>query len=152
LSNGQMNMYSGANADATTGSGMVVYNTGSGVFTVGKNAGASLVGSDQGSIYKGILFYQDRSAPAHITKNTDAHIIGGGGVLNLQGTIYLNNSSSVVTGSHYQLLQLQGGGGSGTLIQGEIITNQILLGGNGTIQMNLNPNAVAPVRQIALVQ
>jgi hypothetical protein len=147
-----MNMYPGTNADATTGSGMMVYNTGSGLFIVGKNAGASLLGSDATSIYQGILFFQDRSAPAHITKNTDDHIIGGGGALNLQGTIYINNQSSVVTSSHYQLLQLQGGGGSGTLIQGEIITNQLLLGGNGTIEMNLNPNAVAPVKQIALVQ
>ena len=49
-------------------------------------------------------------------------------MLSLTGTIYINNSLSVGTGSHYQLVQLQGGGGSGTLIQGEIITNQLLLG------------------------
>lgn len=154
-SNGAMDMYSGANPDTSThgtGSGMLVYNTGTGTFNVGSNASAHLVGSDNTSDYKGILLFQDRNAPAHITKNTDDHIIGGGGALDLTGTIYINNSLSVVTASHYQLLQLQGNGGSGTLIRGEIITNQLLLGGGGTIQMNLNPAAVTPVHQIALVQ
>ena len=154
-SNGDMAMYPGANADTSahgTGSGMLVYNTGNSTFNVGSNASAVLVGSDATSDYKGILLFQDRNSPAHITKNTDDHIIGGNGVLSLTGTIYINNSLSVVTGSHYQLLQLQGGGGSGTLIKGEIITNQLLLGGSGTIRMNLNPAAVTPVHQIALVQ
>jgi hypothetical protein len=130
----------------------LVYNTGNSTFNVGSNASAVLVGSDATSDYKGILLFQDRNSPAHITKNTDDHIIGGNGVLSLTGTIYINNSLSVVTGSHYQLLQLQGGGGSGTLIKGEIITNQLLLGGSGTIKMNLNPAAITPVHQIALVQ
>jgi len=154
-SNGNMAMYPGANADTSThgtGSGMLVYNTGNGVFKVGSNGSATLVGSDNTSDYKGILLFQDRNAPAHITKNTDDHIIGGGGGLSLTGTIYINNSLSVVTSSHYQLVQLQGGGGSGTILKGEIIVNELLLGGGGTITMNLNPAAVAPVHQIALVQ
>jgi hypothetical protein len=154
-SNGNMQMYPGANADTSThgtGSGMLVYNTGTGVFQVGSNGGATLVGSDNTSDYKGILLFQDRNAPAHITKNTDDHIIGGGGALSLTGTIYINNSLSVMTSSHYQLVQLQGGGGSGTLLKGEIIVNELLLGGSGTITMNLNPAAITPVHQIALVQ
>jgi Flp pilus assembly protein TadG len=153
---GDMQMYAGAtNPDTSatsTGSGMLVYNTGSGVFKVGSNGSASLVGSDTTSLYKGILLFQDRSAPAHITKNTDDHIIGGGGALSLHGTIYIHNSYSVMTSSHYQLLQLQGNGGGNTLIQGEIITNQLLLGGSGTITMNLNPNPTLPTRQLALVE
>jgi hypothetical protein len=156
-SNGNMAMYPGANADTSTngaGSGMLVYNTGTGVFKVGSNGSASLVGSDNTSVYKGILLFQDRSAPAHIQKNTDDHIIGGGGALSLTGTIYINNSlaTMIADATHYQLVQLQGGGGSGTLLKGEIIVNELLLGGSGTITMNLNPAAVAPVHQIALVQ
>jgi Flp pilus assembly protein TadG len=155
--NGDMFMATGFTdtGAGTTGTGwtgnMLVYNTGTGVFQVGSNGSASLVGSPAASAYKGILFFQDRSAPAHITKNTDDHIIGGGGALSLQGTIYINNSPAVTTASHYQLLQLQGGGGSGTLIQGEIIVNELLLGGSGTIRMNLDPAAHNPVRQVALV-
>lgn len=154
-SNGNMQMYPGGNSDTVNGigSGMLVYNTGSGLFIVGKNAAANLVGSDPTSVYKGILFFEDRSAPANTKKNTQDHIIGGGGALALSGTIYINNSLSVMTAdaTHYQLLQLQGGGGNNTLIQGEIITNELLLGGNGTIRMNLNPAAITPVRQVALV-
>ncbi len=84
-SNGDMAMYPGANADTSahgTGSGMLVYNTGNSTFKVGSNGGATLVGSDTTSDYKGILLFQDRNSPAHITKNTDDHIIGGGGTLN----------------------------------------------------------------------
>jgi Flp pilus assembly protein TadG len=155
--NGDMFMATGFTdtGAGTTGTGwtgnMLVYNTGSGVFTVGSNGSATLVGSPAASVYKGVLLFQDRSAPAHITKNTDDHIIGGGGTLSLTGTIYINNQASVVTGSRYQLVQLQGNGGSGTHIQGELITNELLLGGGGTIIMNLNPNAVTPVQQVALV-
>jgi hypothetical protein len=152
--NGDMYMATGF-TDTTTGTGwtgnMLVYNTGSGVFTVGSNGNATLVGSPAASAYKGILLFQDRNAPAHITKNTDDHLIGGGGALSLNGTIYINNQASVVTGSRYQLTQLQGGGGSNTVIQGELITNELLLGGSGTIRMNLNPAAAAIVRQVALV-
>lgn len=159
-SNGNMLMYPGANSDTSTGgtgAGMLVYNTGSGVFTVGSNGAASLQGSDTSSVYKGILLFEDRNAPANTQKNK-AHIVGGGGTLSLIGTIYINNAtvatstqSLVVTPTHYQLLQLQGGGGSGTLIQGEIITNQLLLGGSGTIRMNLNAAAINPVNQVALI-
>jgi hypothetical protein len=152
--NGDMYMATGF-TDTTTGTGwtgnILVYDTGTGVFKVGSNGNATLVGSPSGSAYKGILLFQDRNAPAHITKNTDDHIIGGGGTLSLTGTIYIHNSLGVTTGTRYQLLQLQGGGGSGTLIQGEIIANELLLGGSGTIRMNLNPAAITAVRQVALV-
>jgi len=130
--NGSMQMYPGANSDTSangTGAGMLVYNTGTGIFKVGSNGGASLVGSDSTSNYKGILLFQDRSAPAHTQKNTDDHIIGGGGALALTGTIYIHNKPSVMTASHYQLVQLQGGGGSNTLIKGQFLQtsrNQLL--------------------------
>ena len=38
-----------------------------------------------------------------------------------------------------------------TLVEGEITVNQLLLGGSGTIRMNLNANAINPVNQVALV-
>jgi Flp pilus assembly protein TadG len=153
---GNMNMYPGANPDTSvngTGGGMLVYNTGTGLFIIGANGSANLVGSDSTSVYKGILLFEDRSAPANTTKNTQAHILGGNSTMSLTGTIYITNSLSIMqaTPSQYQLVQLQGGGGNNTLIQGEIIASQLLLGGNGTIVMNLNPAATTPVRQVALV-
>jgi hypothetical protein len=155
-SHGNMNMYPGANADTSangTGGGMLVYNTGTGLFIVGSNGSANLVGSDATSVYRGILFFEDRSAPANTTKNTQAHILGGNSSMSLTGTIYITNSLSIMqtTPSQYQLLQLQGGGGSNTLIQGEIIASQLLLGGSGTIKMRLNPAPTTVLRQVALV-
>ena len=62
--------------------------------------------------------------------------------MSLTGTIYMPN----------QNLSLNGGAGSTTSVTGEIIANQLSLGGNSTIQMNLVSNYTSTVDQIALVQ
>jgi hypothetical protein len=126
---------------------ILVYNTGSGNFNIGSNGSINLVGSPDSSDYKGILFFQDRNAPAN------THSLGGGGDLILQGTIYLTNTRSTMLGdpTQYQELDLQGNPGSNTLIQGEIIVGSLHMGGNAGIQMNLNPNPTLPVRQVAMV-
>jgi len=54
--------------------------------------------------------------------------------------------------SQFQQLNLQGGSGSGTLVQGEIIVGALQLGGNGAITMNLSSLAVYNVNEVALVQ
>lgn len=114
---------------------------------LGANGTISLVGSPGTSIYKGMLFFEDRNAPAL------SHTLGGGGAMSLVGTIYLTNplATMAADASHYQELNLQGGSGSGTLVQGEIIVGTLHLGGNGNITMNLNPNATLVVSQVALV-
>lgn len=151
-SNADMEMYPGANADTSahgTGSGMLVYNTGTGTFQVGSNGAANLVGSDSTSDYKGILLFEDRNAPANT--GTGSHKLGGGGNMTLVGTVYINNPLSVVTGTHYQNVKLQGNPGSSTNIQGEIIVNELQLGGNAGITMTLSP-LQQNIRQIALIQ
>ena len=74
--------------------------------------------------------------------------------MTLVGTIYLTNTRAdmLTTPATYQELDLQGGPGSGTLIEGEIIVSVLQLGGNGTIEMNLNSNASYIVSEVALVQ
>lgn len=140
---------------------MLVYNTNAppsggfvnaGSFNVGSNGSAVLVGSPANSVYKGILFFQDRDSVAN-TGPKNRHNLGGGGNLNLQGTIYITNRLGTMTldPSHYQEVQLQGNPGSSTLIQGEIIVSTLGLGGNAGITMNLNSNATLNVSQIALV-
>ena len=140
--------------DTYTGTGwtgnVLFYNTGStakptnaGAFNLGSNGTINLVGSPTSSVYKGILFFQDRNSAAQ------SHTLGGGGQLTLQGTVYLNNTT--MTATTYQSLSLQGGPGSGTLIQGEIIVGTLALGGNGGITMNLNSTAAYIVNEIALV-
>jgi Flp pilus assembly protein TadG len=155
--NCDMNMATGF-TDTYTGTGwtgnVMFYNIGlpadptsAGRFNIAANGGSSLVGSPPSSIYKGVLFFQNRNTVAQ------AHTLGGGGAMTLQGTIYLTNTIDIMsaTSSQYQSLTLQGGSGSGTKIQGEIIVGSLALGGNGSITMNLNANRYLLVSQIALV-
>ena len=146
--NGIMLMSTGFTDDADTGQGMLVYITGSGTVDVGSNSSASLVGSLSAGTYKGILFFEDRNGPAN-TGNS-GHRLGGNGNVTLQGTIYLTNTN--MTASVYQNVRLRGGAGNQTLITGEIIVSTLDVGGNGTIQMNLNPDSTLHVRQVALVK
>jgi hypothetical protein len=146
--NGVMVMATGFPADPATGLGMLVYNTGNGTFDVGSNSSASLVGPDLNSVYKGILFFQDRTAAAH------AHSLGGGGSLSLKGTIYITNTLAImkVTPTQYQSVTLQGNSGSSTIIDGEIIAGALTLGGTPDIRMNLNAGSTLHIRQVALVR
>jgi hypothetical protein len=134
-----------------TGGGILVYNSGTGQINVGSNGSVSLIGSPASSTYKNILFFEDRSAAANTGKN--AHSLGGGGAMTLQGTIYLTNTLATMTAdsTHYQEVDLGGNSGNSTLIQGEIIVGVLGLGGTGGITMDLNPNASLVVKQVALV-
>lgn len=155
-----MNMATGVAADSTTGTGwaaghMMVYNTGTGLFTLTATGIINLVGAPATDPnYPSILFFQDRGSVAHVgTNKNTGHIMGGGGSLTLVGTLYMTNTRATMLAdaTHYQRLNLQGTPGSGTLIEGEIITDVLDLGGNGGITMNLN-NAAYTVNQIALVK
>ena len=116
---------------------VLFYLKGTGVISLGANSNATLVGSPSASAYKGILFFEDRAAGAL------THTLGGGGAMSLSGTIYLPSAN--------QALTLGGGGGSSTLIAGEIIVGTLSLGGNSSITMNLNANPTVVVQKIALV-
>jgi hypothetical protein len=138
----------GLTGNTGTGNGVVVYLHGNGSFDFTANSDLTLSGSDNASTYKGILFFSDRSAVAN------THSLGGGGVTNLTGTIYLVNTlaTKIATPSHYQTLSLGGGSGSGTTIRGEIITDAISMSGSSSITMNLDPTYTLPVDQVALVK
>jgi hypothetical protein len=156
-----MNMATGAAiaADSTTttwaAGHMMVYNTGTGLFTLTANGSINLVGAPAGDAnYPSILFFQDRGSVANVgTNKNTGHMMGGGGGLTLVGTLYITNTRATMLAdsTHYQRLNLQGTPGSGTKIEGEIITDVLDLGGNGGITMNLN-NASYTISQIALVQ
>ena len=164
--NGDMYMSTGfPDSPDTGGQGMVVFCKGDCTFNVGANSNASLVGSSAGSIYKGILFYEDRNATAHT--GNKGHSLGGGGSLTLNGTIYLTNCYSgaswlttsgtpvactnPMSGAVWQNLIMRGHAGNTTLIIGEIIVSTLDMGGSGAIQMDLNPNGTLVTRQVALV-
>jgi Flp pilus assembly protein TadG len=140
----------------TTGS-MLFYFTGSGspaatgTISITSNAGGTgsfLQGAPNASSYKGILFFVDRNAAAA------THSIDGGATITMTGTIYTNNSLSVMqlNPAQYQTLTYQGGGTGNTVSVGEIITNVLSMQGSPNIQMNLNSLVSYTVDQLALVQ
>ena len=144
--NGNMLMATGFAPDPVTGSGMVVYNTGVGLFSLGANATATLQGSDVGSIYKGILFFQDRTAPAQ------THNLGGGGQITLNGSLYITNTRDIMLAnpSQYQTLSL--GGNSGIQINGSIVVSALNLSGTSSVVFNLSAGPTVGVQRIGLVQ
>jgi hypothetical protein len=134
------------------GGGILVYNSGTGQINIGASGSVNLIGSPASSTYENILFFEDRSAAANTTPNHNPHSLGGGGALQLQGTIYLTNTLAIMADpAHFQELDLSGNSGNQTLIQGEIIVGVLGLGGTGGIKMDLNPNATLVVQQVALV-
>lgn len=146
---------SGTNTTGTGWTGNVLfYNTGpsgnsskAGAINIGSNGSVYLTGSPVSSSYKGILFFQDHGSQAQ------SHSLGGGGALQLVGTIYLTNTLATMQGasSHYQQLSLQGNSGNATTIQGEIITDALSLSGNGSISMDLSANSSYEVDKVALI-
>src|SRR5579864_2151934 len=91
-----------AGTGAFSGGGMLVFNSGNtknDLININSNAGTkgpiTLVGSDQSSVYKGILFFQDRTSDAHIgTGPSPGHSLQGGGNMSLTGTIYITNTKA----------------------------------------------------------
>jgi len=159
--NGTMMMCADCTADTSThgtgNTGMLVYIHHNGTFNVGANGNASLLGSDFTSDYKGVLFFEDRNAPANT--GSGSHTLGGGGNLTLTGTIYVTNCSTGDTGctnamspTIYQNIRLRGNSGNTTLVKGEIVTSALDLGGGGTITMQLNPTNILLINKVALVR
>lgn len=145
-SNGNMLMATTYPPDPQTGAGMVVYNTGAGNFDVSANATATLVGSDNTSFYRGILFFQDRDGAARI------HNLGGGGTINLTGTLYMNNWLAVMQAqpSQYQTLNL--GGNAGIQINGSIVVGALSMAGTSFVTFNLAAGASVESRRAGLVR
>jgi hypothetical protein len=152
----------GCVADAVTGDGMIVYNEGGGLFKVTGSGAASLKGppeTDSGgnlARYAGILFFQDRTSPAATGPGVNnMHSLGGGGCIDLVGTIYITNTVDTILGSpgynHYQMVQYNGNPCSGTFNQGMIITDVLAMVGTSELRMRLNPMGYLRLRQVALV-
>jgi len=82
---------------------------------------------------RGFLFFQNRATPA-------APSWGGGGQFLLSGFMYFHSSSTGATcGTGTTCLTMQGNSGAGAFTLGNIVTDQISLGGSSGIKMILNP-------------
>jgi Flp pilus assembly protein TadG len=110
----------------------------------------------------GVLVFQDRSATS-VTSTA-----GGGGSYALAGTIYLHSCESTglsatcsfptgtvnSSSSNYfrDTFQLGGNTGSQSYVLGEIIVDNLVLQGGGSIYMDLNPSTVNNIYKAALYQ
>jgi len=92
--------------------------------------------------YRGILFFQDRASGG-------GGGWGGGGGFLLAGSMYFHHCNATGTGvscglnpTYYNsIFTLQGNSGSASYVLGNIITDNLAMGGTPTINMALNPNA-----------
>ena len=110
------------------------------------------------------LFFQDRSATG---LNGNNHpIFQGNGQFLLAGTMYFHSCNSSGSGvgciappvpasnsSYYQdIFQIQGNSSSGTYVLGEIVVDNLMLGGGGAIKMFLNPTTAFNILKASLYQ
>jgi hypothetical protein len=97
---------------------------------------------DPTGLYRGILFFQDRAT-------SGGGGWGGGGGFLLAGSMYFHHCNATGTGvscganpTYYNsIFTLQGNSGSASYVLGNIITDNLAMGGSPTINMALNPNA-----------
>jgi Putative Flp pilus-assembly TadE/G-like len=103
--------------------------------------------------YRGILFFQDRASGA-------GGGWGGGGGFLLAGSMYFHHCNASGTGvgcgappTYYNsIFTLQGNSGSASYVLGDIITDNLAMGGNPTINMALNPNAAYSILKATLLR
>jgi hypothetical protein len=88
---------------------------------------------------RGILAFQDHA-------NTNQPTFGGGGALAFSGAMYFHSTGFL------DVLSLQGGAGTGTLILGLIIADQVSIGGGGTISLALTPLPSTDLLKVAVLQ
>lgn len=105
--------------------------------------------------YRGMLFFQDRSADSVNAS------WGGGGQFLLAGNMYFHKCNATGTGTgcltpankgYDDTFTLQGNSGSGTFVLGEIVTDSLTLGGTSGVNMTLNPNAAFSILKAELLQ
>lgn len=109
--------------------------------------------SDPIGLQHEFLFFQDRSA-----KNVNPSW-GGGGQFLLAGTMYFHSCNSSGTGvgcgaanDYYNdIFSLSGNSGSGTYVLGDIVVDNLTLGGTSGITMDLNPNVAFSILKATLL-
>ncbi len=95
--------------------------------------------TDSSGSLRGLLFFMDHS-------DTASPQLQGSGSLAYTGTMYFHSSS------YATIFQVPGGTTSGTLIWGNIVTDQMQLTGSGALTMGLNPAATTPILKVSLLK
>ena len=94
---------------------------------------------------RGFLFFQNRAQAAN------ASVTGGSGFI-FSGFMYFHKGNGGTCGSTTSCLSLQGGGGTNSFTLGNIVVDEVSLGGNSRIKMILNPSLTFPVLKPTLLQ
>jgi hypothetical protein len=109
----------------------------------------------------GILFFSNRSLNLAIVKPKDQPAFGGGGAAAALGSLYFHycNSpdgaglgSNCPTSAYTDQITLQGTPGSTSYVVGDIVTDELGMGGTPDIVMDLNPTALYYVLKASLLQ
>ncbi|HZR31864.1 MAG TPA: pilus assembly protein TadG-related protein [Terriglobales bacterium] len=116
--------------------------------------GDPLGASDPLGVQRGFLFFQDRKGLS-VQPSWN-----GGGMFLLAGTMYFHSCNAAGTGvgcgapgTYYNdVFTLQGNSGSNTYVLGSIVTDNLTLGGNSTIVMDLNPTVAYSTLKASLLQ
>jgi hypothetical protein len=94
---------------------------------------------------RGFLFFQNRSTSA-------APSWGGGGQFLSSGFMYFHSGGGATCGTNTSCLTLQGGSGSQSYTLGNIVVDELALGGNPQINMILNPSATFQILRPTLLE
>lgn len=94
---------------------------------------------------RGFLFFQNRSTPANPSW-------GGGGQFLSSGFLYFHSGGGATCGTNTSCLTLQGGSGAQSYTLGNIVVDELALGGNPQINMILNPSATFEVLRPTLLE
>jgi len=119
--------------------------------------GDPLGAADPLGIQRGFVFFQDRSATS-----VDPSW-GGGGQFLLAGTMYFHSCNASGTGVgcvvppstplyYNDIFSLSGNSGSGTYVLGQIVADNLTLGGTSGITMDLNPTRAYNILKASLLQ
>lgn len=107
--------------------------------------------TDEVGGFRGFIFFQDR---ANANLRGQPMFQGGGGLL-LAGTMYIHNCPASPTCQPYNTdwnasLDLRGTPGSDTRVLGNIISDQLVLGGTADINMALDPSFKIPSLKVTM--
>lgn len=94
---------------------------------------------------RGFLFFQNRATAA-------APSWGGGGQFLSSGFLYFHSGSGATCGTNTSCLTLQGGSGSQSYTLGNVVVDELALGGNPEINMILNPASTFAVLRPTLLE
>ncbi|MGB9254358.1 MAG: pilus assembly protein TadG-related protein [Candidatus Korobacteraceae bacterium] len=88
---------------------------------------------------RGLLMFMDHG-------DTASPQLQGSGSLAYTGTLYFHSTT------YATVFQIPGGTTNGTLIWGNVVTDQMQVTGSGALTMALNPSATTPILKVGLLQ